>query len=182
MNPEQGQLVQIRFYNGYFFDAVIQEWSDQKSKVKLIGSGDIVIIQKTLQDVLAIQIMTSKQPAQAPVVSTPTTTLQAAAPIAKVPPRTLGDINEEFLDHHNQPVTPDRLKRMSELKDEMNKLEREDAFKKLRTFESTGVRSVQYGIPRNLQVCSATQYTKQEAAPTDSTFYSEMQGLFSKKH
>lgn len=172
MNPEQGQLVQVRFNNGTFFDAIVESWSDQKSVVKMVDSEDLIIIQKTLQDVLAVKIVVVKKPAE-PIEES----LESDTPTMSA-----NEVNDEFSYLRDEPITPYNLKRMAELKDEMNKLDREAAFKKLRTFEATGVRSVQYGIPRNIQVGSTTQHTEQEATSADSGFYSEVQGLFNKKY
>ena len=175
MNPQPGQLVQIRFNNGIFFDAIVQEWSDQKSSVKLPDTNEVVIIQKTLQDVLVVKILKS---------ATQEPKHQESGIIEEYYEEPIVDANEVVEEFHSlkeQPMTPDNLKKIIELKSEMNKLDREETFKKLRTFEATGARSVQYGLPPNIKVSSATQYTDEEIASTDTGFHSELQRLFSKE-
>ncbi len=184
MIPQQGQTVQIRFNNGIFFDAIVQEWSDQKSKVKLLDSDDIVIIQKTLQDVLVVKIIAPKQSNVSQTQEMPIEEhfSEEYATNEYEPMNTSNDVSNEFEELKAQAITPDKLKRMAELKDEMNKIEREETFKKLRTFEADGMRQVQYGLPTSIKVSGIAQHTDEEIASTDTGFYSELQGLFNKKH
>lgn len=155
MTPVKGQKVQIRFNNGVFFDAIVDNWSDQKSVVRTIDGGDTVIIQKTLQDVMLVKIFNQSAPVIEP-----------------------NNMNEEFENLKEQPKNENNLKRMAELKDTLNKLEREEVLKKATSFTPSGLRQVTYGIPRTIQVGSTPQHTSQEITATDSDIDSELQNLF----
>lgn len=159
MTPLRGQKVQVRFNNGIFFDAVVENWSDQKSILMLPDSGETVVIQKTLQDVMLVKILNSPKP-------------------SKVEIEEPNEIHEEFETLKEQPKNENNLKRMSELKDALNKLEREEVLKKATSFTASGVRQVTYGIPRNISISSTTQHTTEEIATTDSDINSELQNLF----
>jgi hypothetical protein len=159
MTPSKGQKVQVRFNNGVFFDAIVENWSDQKSVLVLPDTGDKVIIQRTLQDVMLVKIFNSQKP-------------------SKVEIEEPNEIHEEFEVLKNQPKNENNLKRMSELKDALNKLEREEVLKQATSFKASGIRQVTYGIPRTLQISSATQHTEEEVGPKTSDINSELQDLF----
>lgn len=164
MKPEPGQFIQVRFNNGVFFDAIVEEWSDQKSVLKLTdNSNDTVIIQKTLQDILLVKIFANKN-------------------IPEVKQQYKTEIDEEFETLKDQAKTDDKILRMAELKDELNKIEREEVFNRTASHTPSGVREVTYGIPRNIQISSAAQHTQQKIASTDSQLDSELSKLFGKKH
>lgn len=170
MNPEKGQKVQVRFNNGIYFDAIVEEWTDNKSKLILMD-GEQVIIQKTLQDVLLVKIIEQTK-----------TTLDS-------------EVKSEIKPKLDKPVLIDKLekirnnlknelalKEMAELKDELNKIERQETFNSMDKFKDTGLKEVHYAFPRNIQIDSPTQYSKQKITPTNSEFDSELQSLFKQKH
>lgn len=163
MNPEYGQFIQVRFNNGVFFDAVVESWSDEKSVLILSDTNDKVVIQKTLQDVLLVKILAHKN-------------------VPEVKQQHKTEIDEEFEELFELPKTDDTLSRMAELKDELNKMEREEVFNKTASHKASGVREVTYGIPRNIQIGSAAQHTQQKIASANSQLDSELSRLFSKKH
>ncbi len=164
MKPEPGQFIQVRFNNGVFFDAIVEEWSDQKSVLTLTdNSNDTVVIQKTLQDVLLVKIFANKN-----------------TPIVKQQYKS--EVDEEFEELKAQPKNDDTLTRMAELKDELNKIEREEVLTKIKSHVPSGLKEVTYGIPRNIQISSAAQHTEQEVASTNSQLNSELSKLFGKKH
>jgi tetrahydromethanopterin S-methyltransferase subunit A len=163
MKLQQGQFIQIRFNNGVFFDAIVEEWSDQKSIVKLADTNEIVIIQKTLQDVLLVKVLAVKN-----------------EPIVKQQYKS--EVDEEFETLKAQPKNNDTLARMAELKDELNKIEREELLKKTLSHKPSGLKEVTYGIPRHIQVSSAAQHTEQKIASTNSQLNSELSKLFGQKH
>jgi hypothetical protein len=164
MKPEPGQFIQVRFNNGVFFDAIVEEWSDQKSILTLTdNSNDTVVIQKTLQDVLLVKIFANKN-----------------TPVAKQQYKS--EVDEEFEELKAQPKNYDSLTRMAELKDELNKIEREEILKKTTSYEPSGLKEVTYGIPRNIQISSTAQHSEQKIASTNSQLNSELSKLFNKKH
>jgi hypothetical protein len=161
MNPAKGQFVQIRFNNGTFFDATVEEWSDQKSIVILSDTNDRVIIQKTLQDILLVKIFANK-----------------VSPQVKQHQDT--EVEQEFTYLKEQPKDESTLKRMAELKDELNKIERQEFSKKVTSHTANGMREISYGLPiGNLQVKSSAQHTSKEITATDIEFSSELSELFS---
>lgn len=66
MNPETGQLVKVYFRNGFTSEGVVQSWSDGKSVLKAVESSNLLIIQKTIEDILFVQVIFTEQPAQVP--------------------------------------------------------------------------------------------------------------------
>lgn len=164
MKPEPGQFIQVRFNNGVFFDAVVEEWSDQKSILTLTdNSNDTVVIQKTLQDVLLVKIFANKN-----------------IPASKQ--QYITEIEEEFQTLKAQPKNDNTLTKMAELKDELNKIEREEILKTTKSHIPSGLKEVTYGIPRNIQISSAAQHTSEKIASTNSQLNSELSKLFNKKH
>lgn len=169
MTPEKGQLVQVRFNNGIFFDGVVEEWTDQKSVLKLPDGEETVIIQKTLQDVMLVKILVTKSPvvAKSVVGSIPLKDER----YQHTPPR---DIYDEFNQLKEAPPSNRSLHRMAELKDEMNKLEREEIAQKFNTFEPTGAREIEYGLPKSLKINPF-----EECIASDNTqFASQLSNLF----
>lgn len=165
MIPEKGQLVELRFNSGVHFDAIVEEWTDQKSILKLPKTQEIVIIQKTLQDVLLVKILHNpSQTSHSPVI------------VEELPP--VENAFEEFERLKSEPISNKSVVRMSELKDEMNRLEREEFNRKLTSFEPTGTREIEYGLPRNLYVPVSAQHSEQEAEPPSDEFVTGLQKLF----
>lgn len=161
MNPVKGQSVQVRFNNGTYFDGVVEEWSDQKSILRLSDCNDIVVIQKTLHDVLLVKILNKR-----------------TEPKSNVNAIDNREIFEEFEQLSKQPKDKLTLSRMAELKDEINKLEREEMFSKMKTFSPTGFRETKYGLPANLCIRSPAKHSIQEVAVQDNGIDQELQRLF----
>lgn len=167
---QKGQFVQIRFNNGIFFDAIIEDWSDQKSIVSLPDTRETVIIQKTLQDVLLVKVFNKSPEIKKKEIE-----------IKEEKDKKLDNVRSEFDKLKDETTSPTSLKKMSELKDEMNKLEREEVFGRMKEFKPDGVREIVYGLPRNLQISGAAQHTNQETPPPNIKFGAELQNLFRKK-
>jgi hypothetical protein len=162
--PKIGQFVQVRFHNGIFFDATVKEWSDGKS-ILILSDQNEVIIHNTLQNVLLVKIIKTKN------VSEET----KSEPIKEK----LVDELEKEKKQHNA-VRSDI--KMAELKDELNRLEREEQLQNIKTFKPDGFREVNYGIPRHISIGSASQHTDQKTTSTDSSLNSELQNLFNQKY
>lgn len=54
--PKENQKVSILFKNGKIEYGIVLYWSDYKSVIKSLNSDNIMIIQQTLQDVMAVKI------------------------------------------------------------------------------------------------------------------------------
>ncbi len=180
MNPTQGQLIQIRFNSGIFFDAIVETWSDQKSVLRLPETNEVVIIQRTLQDVLLVKIL---QPAA------PTMPIQQEHEPGEEPQAVpiyhsheTRELQDEFDWLADEPTTHHTLKRMSELKDELNKIDRAEMLGKMNNFKPNARKAVNYGNPGSLQVSGIAQRTEQKAPSPSSGFGAELQGLFGQRN
>lgn len=173
MNPLPGQLIQIRFNSGIFFDAIVVSWTDQKSSLLLPETNETVIVQKTLQDVLLVKILNTK--ASSPVVS------EEEFKTPDIMDEKAYDIQKEFEALKRETPNQRNLKKMAELKDELNKLERQDFAKKASSLQLSGARPVSYGLPRNLSIPSPPQYPDQEAPSPNPDFGASLSGLFGKE-
>ena len=56
LNPEPNQHVKIYFRNGVVEEGIVLQWSDTKSVLRSLSSQNKLIIQNTLQDIIAIKI------------------------------------------------------------------------------------------------------------------------------
>jgi len=166
MTPQPNQSIQVRFNNGVFFDAIVESWSDQKSVLRLPDTDEIVIIQKTLQDVLLVKIIAQN------------TSEKQSTSSNKSIPENPQEIYNEFEQRREQSKTPDNLKRMAELKDEMNRLEREEIAKKIKAQEIAERREIKYGIPRTIKITSTAQHSPEEIRYSDFEFDQELSRMF----
>lgn len=171
MTPQPGQLIEVRFNNGVFFDAEVISWSAEQSVLKL-KDDDIVIIQKTAQDVLLVKIYkaASSQPKAEPTAPTIVPHIDD--------PDYRAHLESEFNELKNQKKTNFSLRRMTELKDELNRLERQELLDKRKLQEKREERIVKYGIPGNIKVARVAQHTDQKIASTDNGIDQELQNLF----
>lgn len=168
------QFVQVRFNNGIFFDAIVQEWSDQKSILRLPTTNEVVIIQKTLQDVLLVKVLA--QPTKDESIN------EEQLPNKTELPKQQNEVAQEFEQTLQTPSSEQRLTRLSELKNELNKLERREMLGNLTSFKANGMKATSYGIPGNISINSIAQYPDQETTSPHSQLHSELQDLFAKKH
>lgn len=184
MKPQKGQLVEIRFINGIFFDATVEDWSDQKSIVKL-QTGEVVILQNTLQNVLLVKIYNNENNNSNNLDNSNNSDNLKDLKIEKKSNKINYNkdvLEEEFNSLVNEPKTDLNIKRLSELKDELNKMEREDILKSVKSLKSSGITTVQYGIPRNLQISRTAQHTPKEILQSSSDIDAALQNLFSKRN
>ena len=152
MNPKPGQKIEIRMNNNVFFDAIVDQWSDEKSVLCLIGTDEKVIIQKTLQDVLLFKIYNEQ-----------------------------GQLQNQFNNLLDDYIDDDNLQDLSLIKDKMNIAERQDLSDKFRYPKLEGQLN-NYELPRNIKVAGVAQHSGKEVKRTNSKFNTELQNLFSKKH
>ncbi len=159
---EKGKFVEIRFTNGLYFDAYIEDWSNKESILRLPESDEKVIVINTERDVLLVKILNDKKDPAKKKIHTK-------------------NIVEEFEKLKEEPKTDHSLSRMAKLKDELNQLENEEILKQATSHVPSGIRSVTYGIPRNLRVAQPAKHPPQETSTEDSSFDLELQGMFSKE-
>lgn len=153
MNPQKDQLVEIRFNNGLYLKGIVENWTDEKTVLRLDNTKEVIIIQNTRETVLLVKIVGKEKAQQKQTIST------------------------EFEELKEQPKTDYSLKRMAELKDEMNRLEKEEILRKARSHEASGTRNIEYGIPLSL----ITKHSQQKTTPKDNGFGAELQALFGKR-
>ncbi len=160
MNLQKNQLVQVRFNNGIFFDAIIESWSDEKSVLRLPNSDDIVLIQNTLRDVLLVRVINNKKEEQPPISENKT------------------EIINEFEELLNEPKSKPIIEKIADLKIKLNLLEREELQSKTISFEGTGVKQVNYGLPIN----GITINSPKEAPVQNIRSNTSLHDLFRKKY
>lgn len=148
MNINKGEMVQVRFNNGLFFDAIVEKWTDQKSILYLLDTKDKIVIQKTLQDVLFVKIIA-----------------QANKPENKLERKT--NLQDEFDFLKTQPKTDNNLDDLSKLRDELNKIEREEILKQATSFRTSGRRETTYAFPRHIKIGSPPEHSSQETPTED---------------
>lgn len=77
----------------------------------------------------------------------------------------------------------DDIKKIAELKNEMNALDRLDLRDKMSSHEPGGMREIQYGIPGiNATFAGSLERTGEKTSRSNPEFSSELQNLFNQKH
>jgi tetrahydromethanopterin S-methyltransferase subunit A len=61
MTPGIGQTVAVLFRNGYKVDGTVISWSENKSILKSLTGASIIVIQKTLEDVMLVKINSAQE-------------------------------------------------------------------------------------------------------------------------
>lgn len=162
MNPSPGQFIQVRFNNGIFLDAFVEEWTDEKSILRL-PEGDIVVIQRTQQDVLLFRILANQ-----------------IAPMSVS--NNLQTLKGKFEELHSENRDVSNLDQMTNLQREINKVEREEIRQNLISGSTQKARPINYDLPRNLPFPRPPQHSAEKAPSGNSTFGAELQHLFNQKH
>lgn len=60
MIPQQGNIIAVFFRNGVQLEGEVLEWSDEKSVLKSPTGASIIVIQKTLDDVMFYKFSNAK--------------------------------------------------------------------------------------------------------------------------
>jgi hypothetical protein len=138
MNPEPGQHVKLFFRNGLVEEGRVVSWSDDKSVLKSLASDNLLIIQHTAHDVVAIKVFVYEKLAEQ----------EESAP------------RSVYIDKELELPAPERDMTLRALKlAELRKIraheERELAREMMTTFKPTGGFSIDssenYGYPNFLQ-------------------------------
>lgn len=120
---QPGQIVKILFRNGSIETGKVIKWTDEKSIIKSLNSNDLLIIQKTLEDVFVIKIINEQKLDKEPeVIDDPVY------------------ITDSTL----------KTKKLVELHAEKVKLEKEQTKKKLFSLDNTNRTDINYGIPTRI--------------------------------
>jgi hypothetical protein len=149
MNPKEGDFVKVLFANGLVEEGFVIQWTDNKSALKNKNGKSTLIIQRTLEDIRAVQIIHDSSP----------------------------DIVEEVKPESvfaDQELKPDkyykredlRAMKLAELRIEAANLERERVKKALTTFSPTGsTNGTPYELGRTTlpgKLQSIPQYSKKK--------------------
>lgn len=115
MIPQKGQYVKIYFRNETQLEGIIESWSNSQAILITEESGSACIIMNVLEDVMLVKIMQPKE--EESLVEQE---------------QYFNELEEEFEEVKEMPSEDDlRLKKLSELKDLMNKQERKIIYEKL---------------------------------------------------
>jgi len=57
--PQSGQTIRAFFRNSTKIEGIVLQWSEEKSIIKSLDGTSILIIQKTAEDIMAIEIILS---------------------------------------------------------------------------------------------------------------------------
>ena len=122
MIPQKGHYVKIIFRNGSQAEGYVESWSDKQSILKSVEGESYFLIQKTVEDVMAIKIILENAP---------------------VPQNVLEDKLEEYQQEieqvYKQPSSNDlRVKNLAQLKCAMIEQERKITASKLRQHTVSG--------------------------------------------
>lgn len=143
MNPEPGQKVRVVFNSQMIIAGTVVSWSDDKSVIEHIGSdrkARQIIIQKTIDSVLLVELtegrdveITEENPVTSPVLAPPSAPSRSEA-MRKISSEQLKKRYDELLVMPRK--TPDTLKKIAELKIELNTIEREELFNEKKFHEA----------------------------------------------
>src|ERR1700722_84519 len=151
MTPDNGQNIVLYLRNGVQLEGVVVSWTDDKSVLQSPQGTSLIVIQKTLDDVMFFKIT---------------------------------DARKDFQKLIEKPEKQeDDIKKIAELKNEINELDRVELRDKLSSHSADGMREIQYGLPgTNIKIKGAIKRPGDKIAGTNSTFGAELQDLFPKKH
>lgn len=137
MNPEPGDYVKVLFNNGTAAEGFVRSWSDAKSVLETESQDSFFVIQKTLEDVLAVKIFPGHLRQE--------------------------EAEQEFEEVRVQPRTQTNIKKLAELRTELNRQERDNFFNQIQSHKIGQIRPVDY------HVYSVPQATSQRGPQLDPT-------------
>jgi hypothetical protein len=94
------------------------------------------------------------------------------------------DVKNDYENLIEKPIKEeDDIKRLAELKGELNNLERAEIRERMRSHIPDAMRKVSYGLSNcNIKIEGAVKRPGEEITRTSSNIGTELQGMFSKKH
>lgn len=132
MIPEKGQYIKCIFRNNAIIEGIVESWSDQRSVLKTSDEENLLIIQRTADDVMIVKIVLESQKVK-PIKN---------KIIAK------SNLEKEFSEVYEQPSDNDlRTKRLAELKIMMAEQEKKIITEKLKDHHCSGIKSINYQYP-----------------------------------
>ena len=62
MNPKINDLIKVFFRNGFQAEGFVEEWTDQKSSLRSLDGKSILIIQRTIDDIMFVKVLLDNKP------------------------------------------------------------------------------------------------------------------------
>jgi hypothetical protein len=138
MNPEPGNYVKVLFNNGTAAEGFVRSWSDHKSVLETEAQDSFFVIQNTENSVLAIKIFPGY--------------------------RHTSIAQKEFEDVRALPRDQNNIKKLAELRTELNRQEREAFFNQATSHELGQIQPVQYHV-FNVPQATEERGSQQHSAP-----------------
>lgn len=160
---KEGDFIFIKFVNGLYLNVIVESWSNEEAIVLYPEDKSKIILYNIKKNVLFIKILNKEN-------------------IPENKEKKYSKLKEEFSNLANQTKTNTVLGSLAELKDEMNKIEREEFIRKAHSHIPSGVRNVEYGTPRVIPVARIKEHPSQETSSQDSRVNKSLQQLFKKKN
>ena len=123
MKPTKGQHIHILFTNGTTANGIVELWSDKESHLK--SNDNDIIIYNTIQNVMMIMLLNKEHKEN-----------------------NIEILQKKFEETYQAPSGDElRDKNLVQLKNLLNKQEKENIALKLRSHHITDVAGVKYGVP-----------------------------------
>ena len=113
MNPQKGQYVKCIFNDNSSLEGIVEFWSDQKSVLKSQDNKNILIIQRTLEDVKLVKIILG----QSQIIQQPKSRVEQKF--------------QQTLNNNPNPYDPIKNKKLAELKTQLIEQEKKIVAEKL---------------------------------------------------
>lgn len=133
MKVEKGQYVECLLKNGWIISGVVEELDSSGLTLNIEDEKVKVIILRPSEEISVIKVFFSGQEL-----------LKEKKSMPRLQPVVKNEIEEAF---DSPSDTPDRIKTLAELRQELNRREREDIANRLRSHEVGDVKKVEYGYP-----------------------------------
>jgi len=126
---EVGMKITVVMKNAIQISGTVVQWHNNATSILDLANGDRWIIPRTADDVMLIKIIAEQKKELANLEIEKT------------------ELEEEFKETYNQPISDLRLKNLAELKALMNKQEKDIIAQKLKSHEISEVKPVKYEYP-----------------------------------
>lgn len=176
MDPLIGQSVKILFNNGTAVEGTVVQWSDDKSVIKSINKESLFVIQKTKQDVLAVIIRLNDKKVEKESIQHSIDMKKSASVDKK-------ELEKQYEDIKNNQNDDLRIKKLVELKSELNQLEKEEFFNRFRGHEMTQIGSVgNYVLPNISKKPRIVERSSEENQRKNVRNHSKLSKMFARKN
>lgn len=147
MNPIVNEHVKIIFHSGLIEEGIVIEWSETQAVLKSISSDNLLLIQNTTRDVLAVKVYRDEAQVGRPNADNRVFIEPPAIPHGLETP----EQSRENLKAIAQSREELRAMKLAELHKLRVKEEQARARELVTTFQPSGLPPVQYGLPGNIR-------------------------------